>query len=112
MSALLAATPLIALDGIAFDLDTTSDDATSARITRIGVARIRKGKLVPQAQSFRLVQAGEAPLPEEAEFNGLGHLKRDTFTSLEKLLEAFEAYVGNELLVGHNIAFSIFVLRS
>lgn len=112
MSALLAATPLIALDGIAFDLDTTSDDATSARITRIGVARIRKGRLVPQAQSFRLVQAGEAPLPEEAEFNGLGHLKRDTFTSLEKLLEAFEAYVGNELLVGHNIAFDIFVLRS
>ncbi len=112
MSALLAATPLIALDGVAFDLDTTSEDATTARITRIGLARIRKGKLVPEAHSLRLIAPGETPPPDVAEFTGLGRLKRDSFTSLDKLLAAFEAYVGDELLVGHNIAFDIFVLRS
>lgn len=111
MPAPLAATPLIALDGVAFDLNTTSDDASDARITRIGLARIKTGKLVPKAQSFRLAVPGEAPLPEEAEFNGLGRLKRDTLTSLEAVLSAFEAYVGKQLLIGHNIAYDIGVLR-
>lgn len=112
MPAPLAATPLIALDGVAFDLNTTAPDATSARITRIGLARIKTGKLVPSAQSYRLAVPGETPLPEEAEFNGLGRLKRDTLDSLEKVLESFEAYVGKSLLVGHNVAFDIGVLRS
>ena len=112
MSVLLAATPLIALDGIAIDLDTTTDEATSARITRIGLAHIKTGKLVPSAQTFRLINPGETPPPDVAEFNGLGRLKRDTFTSLEKMLDAFEAYVGNSLLVGHNLPFDLGVLRS
>ena len=112
MPAPLAATPLIALDGVAFDLNTTEGDATSARITRIGLARIKTGKLVPNAQSYRLAVPGETPLPEEAEFNGLGRLKRDTLSSLEKVLGAFEAYVGKNLLIGHNVAYDIGVLRS
>lgn len=112
MPAQLAATPLIALDAISFDLNTTGDDAAKARITRIGLARIKKGKLVPMAQSLRLAVPGEAPLPDEAEFNGLGRLKRDTYPSLEKVLDAFEAYVGKSLLVGHNVAFDMGVLRT
>ena len=60
------ATPLVSLDAVALDLETTGLDSRSARIVELGAVRVAAGRFNPSAQPFRvLVQPGE-PIPPAA----------------------------------------------
>jgi DNA polymerase-3 subunit epsilon/CBS domain-containing protein len=56
------AAPLLALDAVAFDTETTGLDARVAHVVQIGALRLRKGVIVEAEQFERLVNPGR-PIP-------------------------------------------------
>src|SRR6187200_3428024 len=59
------ATPLIALDAVVLDTETTGLDPAKARIVEIGAVPLRRGRLDETAALRRLVDPGE-PIPADA----------------------------------------------
>ena len=60
MARVTNATPLIALDAIVLDTETTGLDPAKARIVEIGAVPLRRGRLDETAALRRLVNPGEA----------------------------------------------------
>ena len=65
MARVTNATPLIALDAVVLDTETTGLDPATARIVEIGAVPLRRGRLDETAALRRLVNPGE-PIPAEA----------------------------------------------
>ena len=107
-----AATPLIALDAVAIDLETTSLVATSARIIDIGAVALRHGKADPSQSFHRLVNPG-IPVPAETTaVHGMTDEALANAPPLERVLPELEEFVGKCVLIGHNLAYDLAVLNA
>ena len=62
MPAVGNATPLLALDAVAVDSETTGLDPKQARIVEIAAVRLVHGRVMPEANFRRLVRPG-VPIP-------------------------------------------------
>ncbi len=57
-----SATPLLALDAVVFDTETTSLDPRVARIVEIGAVRLTSGRL-SESDTFRALVNPQVPIP-------------------------------------------------
>ncbi|MGD9667826.1 MAG: DUF294 nucleotidyltransferase-like domain-containing protein [Hyphomicrobiaceae bacterium] len=106
------ATPLMALDAVAIDLETTGLEGVSARIVEIGAVGIDCGRPDPKHVYAQLVNPG-IPVPESAAgFHGVTTQKVLGAPLLESVLENLEAFIGKRVLIAHNMAYDLAVLRS
>jgi DNA polymerase-3 subunit epsilon/CBS domain-containing protein len=106
------ATPLIALNAVALDTETTGLDPRSARIVEIGAVRIAGGRLDPQSPSYRtLVNPGEPIPPAATAIHGIDQAAVASAPRFEGVWPAFSAYVGQSVLIGHTLAFDLAVLK-
>ncbi|MFZ2099519.1 MAG: 3'-5' exonuclease, partial [Oricola sp.] len=65
MARLTDATPLIAVEAIAFDSETTGLDTKSARIVQLGAIGLKAGRIEESDAFNRLVNPG-VPIPSTA----------------------------------------------
>ena len=65
MAALTNATPLIALDAVAIDTETTGLDAAKARVVEIAAVRLAAGRIAAD-KPFRSLVRPAAPIPQSA----------------------------------------------
>lgn len=110
MKPVTGATPLIALEAIAVDTETTSLDASRARIVQIGAVAISGGIVVPTAAVDQLVNPGE-PIPAvSSAIHGIsdGHVAHAP--AFADAWRRFEAFAGNRILIGHSIGYDLAVL--
>lgn len=106
-----AARPLIALDAVVLDTETTGLDPTRARLVQIGAVAIREGRLVPEERFDRLVDPG-GPIPAASTaVHGIDDAAVAGKGGFMPAYEAFEAFRRGRLVVGHNLGFDLAILK-
>lgn len=104
-------TPLISVDAVALDTETTGLDPRSARIVQIGAARIVGGALDRIEGLSLLVDPGE-PIPAETTaIHGLDAASVAGAPTFPEAYDTFEAFRAGAMLVGHNLGFDMAVIR-
>lgn len=100
-------TPLISLDPVVVDTETTGLDVARARIIQIGAVRIRDGQLNEEDVFDLLVHPGE-PIPASTiAIHGItDHLVAEA-KRFSEIADPFTTFLGDAAIVGHNIGFDM-----
>jgi DNA polymerase-3 subunit epsilon/CBS domain-containing protein len=105
-----AAAPLVGLDAVVIDTETTGLDTRSARIVQMAAVRIVKGSVVADEPFVTLVDPGQ-PIPAASTaIHGLADADVAGAPGFVEAYAAFRAYVGFDMLVGHTVAFDLAVI--
>lgn len=105
------ATPLIALDAVVIDTETTGLDPTKARIVEIGAVPLMAGKLDRRAALRRLVNPG-VPIPEAT--TAIHHIDDAAVASSPGFAAVWPdvaATLSGSVLIGHTLGFDLAVLK-
>ncbi|MFM9850056.1 MAG: DUF294 nucleotidyltransferase-like domain-containing protein [Hyphomicrobiaceae bacterium] len=104
-------TPLIALDAVVLDTETTGLDARTARLVQIAALRLSGGSLMPEKRFETLVNPGR-PIPQSAiAVHGITDamvVEAPPFTAIAPTLEAF---IGKATVIGHTIQYDLAILE-
>jgi CBS domain-containing protein len=104
-------TPLIALDAVVLDTETTGLDARTARLVQIGVLPFAGGRLRPEERFERLVNPGQKIPKSAVAVHGITDAMIADAPSFKDIAGPFEAYIGRAVVVGHAIAYDLAVLE-
>jgi DNA polymerase-3 subunit epsilon/CBS domain-containing protein len=111
MAAVTNATPLISLDAVVIDTETTGLDPRKARLIEAAAVRIASGR-IDSAQSFRrLVNPGEAIPRETTAIHGIDAAAVADAPPFPQVWPEFSAFVGSSVFIGHTIGFDLAVLQ-
>ncbi len=106
-----AVRPLIAVDAVVLDTETTGLDPLKARIVQIGAVGIRHGVVDWRAPFVRLIDPG-VPIPAGVTaIHGIGDVDVAGAAGFAEAFAAFEAWRAGRPLIGHNLGFDLAVLR-
>ena len=102
--------PLIALEAVALDTETTGLDPRKASIVEIGAARIVRGQLDPDAVFQQLVRPG-APIPAAAvDIHQIDDSAVASAPPFADVWPRLSDYLGDLVLIGHTIGFDLALL--
>jgi DNA polymerase-3 subunit epsilon/CBS domain-containing protein len=105
-----SATPLISLQAVALDIETTGLDARTARMIEIAVVRIDGPKVDAGAALELLIDPG-IPMPASAtRIHGLTNRDLETAPSFAAIEPAIQKSIGRSVVIGHNIGYDLAVL--
>lgn len=111
MAAVLNATPLIALDAVVIDTETTGLDPRTAAVVEIAAVRIATGRL-NAADALRRLVRPDGPIPPAASrIHGIDDAAVADAPPFGTVWPAFSTFVGQSVLIGHTVGFDIAVLR-
>ncbi|MEI7942938.1 MAG: exonuclease domain-containing protein, partial [Candidatus Riflemargulisbacteria bacterium] len=96
------------LDFIALDVETTGLDEKRHEITESGIVRFRNGELV--AEYSTLVKPTEMISDFVANMTGITNEMVSQAPVFEAVVDEMLEFIGNDLVVGHNIKFDIGML--
>jgi DNA polymerase III subunit epsilon len=103
-------TPLFDVTFCVLDLETTGGSAANCEITEIGAAKYRGGDLLGTFQT--LVDPG-APIPPSITIlTGITQAMVFDAPRIESVLPAFLEFVGDSVVVGHNVRFDLSFLNA
>lgn len=107
-----SATPLLALDAVALDTETTNLDPRVARIVEIGVIRLSSGRL-SEDETFRALVDPQVPIPPVAtSVHGIDDAKVRNEPVFAKIWPEVSDYIGGSVVIGHSIGYDLAVLAS
>lgn len=98
-------TPLSAVTFVVLDLETTGGSPADCEITEIGAVRVRGGEVLGTFQT--LVNPGVAIPPAITVLTGITQSMVVPAPRVEQVLEAFIGFVGDGVIVGHNVRFDL-----
>src|SRR5262245_61476805 len=111
MAAINSATPLIALDAVVVDTETTGLEPAKARIVEIGAVRIARRRRDGAPPFRRLVRPG-VPVPAAAtRVHGIDDAALADAPPFAEVWPDFAQYIGDALLIGHAVGFDLAVLK-
>lgn len=111
MKPVTGAIPLIALDAVAFDTETTGLDTAKARIVQIGAVGVAKGT-VRDGETFEiLVDPGEAIPSTAAKIHGITNAMVRNARGFGEAWADFEHFRRGRLLVGYSIGFDLAIME-
>lgn len=103
--------PLIALDAVVIDTETTGLDPRKAWIVEIAAVRLVGGRLQPEAVFRRLVRPGE-PIPKLAtDIHGIDEAAVADAPAFADVWPELSAFIGDAVVIGHAIGFDLAVLK-
>jgi DNA polymerase-3 subunit epsilon/CBS domain-containing protein len=109
--ALGALTPLIALDVVVLDTETTGLDIRKDRIVQIGAVRM-VGREILANETFDVIVDPQMPIPEVAQrIHGLKDADVAGSRTIADVLPELAAFIGGAVVVGHSIHFDLAILR-
>lgn len=88
---------------VVMDIETTGLDPKKEKIIELGAARIREGKVVDTFSTF--VNPGRSLSDRIVELTGITDADLDNAPYIEEIIEDFTKFVGEDVLLGHNIIF-------
>ena len=104
-------TPLIAIDAIAFDSETTGLDVRKASVIEIAAVRIVSGILRPD-ESYRSLVRPEGPIdPASVRVHGIDEARLRDAPGFAEVWPRFAAFAGESVLIGHTIGFDLAILE-
>lgn len=104
-------TPLIALDSVAIDSETTALDPRSAHIVELAAVRLVGGRLETEATFRRLINPGVPIPPAATRVHGINDSAVANAPAFAEVWPEFSQAVGNAVVVGHTVGFDLAVLR-
>ena len=111
MSSASHSTPLIAIDAVVLDTETTGLDSRTARIIQIGAKKIAGARIEGGAMFERILDPGIPVPPASSAIHGLydDHVRgKPRFAETWPELEAF---FGRSIIIGHTIQFDLGMLK-
>ncbi|MDO8876845.1 MAG: DUF294 nucleotidyltransferase-like domain-containing protein [Pseudolabrys sp.] len=105
------ATPLISLDAVVIDTETTGLEPAKARILEIGAVPLKGGKLAEGAGKRQLVNPG-VPIPEAT--TRIHHIDAATVADAPAFAAVWPdmaATMSGAILIGHTLGFDLAVLK-
>ena len=109
MAPLDISTPLIAVDAVVADTETTGLDTSKARLIEFGAVYIDKGVIASEGFTLR-VNPGE-PIPKSStDVHGIDDAAVVGAPAFAAAWPQISAYMGERLLIGHTIGFDLAVL--
>ncbi len=104
-------TPLIALDAVALDTETTGLDSRNARIVQIAALPLAAGRMRPDDRFERLVNPG-TPIPAAAvAVHGITDAKVASASPFSDIAGLLEAYIGRAIVIGYATAYDLAILE-
>ncbi len=104
-------TPLIALDAIVLDLETTGLDARIARAVQIGVIPISEGHIARE-RALDLLINPEIAIPGSAiAVHGITDEMVARALPFGQQISAIETYIGSSIIIGHTIDYDLAILE-
>lgn len=111
MSFATHSTPLVSLDAVVLDTETTGLDARTARLIQIGALRLKGGKIAGGERFEQIVDPG-VPIPAASSaVHGLADADVRGKPRFAAVWPDFDQYLGRSILIGHTIAFDINILK-
>lgn len=104
-------TPLVALDVIALDLETTSLDRRVAKIVQVGAVKLTNGTISERPRLDCLVNPGVQIPPETIAVHGISDAAVAHARPFSEVVQDIEDIVGNTVIVGHTISYDLAVLQ-
>ena len=104
-------TPLIALNAVVLDTETTGLDARVARVVQIGALRLSGGSLQAGERFESLVKPGSAIPKTAVAVHGITDAMVDAAPAFAGIAPALEAFVGRAIVIGHAINYDLAVLE-
>ncbi|MFN3744493.1 MAG: DUF294 nucleotidyltransferase-like domain-containing protein [Hyphomicrobiaceae bacterium] len=104
-------TPLVALDAVAIDTETTGLDVKTARLIQFGAVRIRGGNVLRDECLSTLVDPGVDIPPQASKVNGITRQHLAGARDFAALAPTMEAFLGSAILIGHTISYDMAILR-
>ena len=106
----MSVAPLVSLDAVILDTETTGPDAANARLIQIGAVRYAKGRILPDRTLQILVDPGE-PIPESS--TRIHGICDGDVAGAPKFSDAYRTlseFAGDAIIIGHSIGFDLAVL--
>src|SRR5438552_6073087 len=102
--------PLAEVTFCVLDLETTGASSSSCAITEIGAVKVRGGECLGTFQT--LVNPGLAIPPAITVLTGITEAMVLPAPMIERVLPTFLEFVGDAVVVGHNVRFDMSFLRA
>ena len=96
-------------DYCVFDFETTGISARSEKVIEIGIVKIHKGKIVDSYSSF--INPGRHVPYHITQLTGITTNDVEDAPYFEDLHEQIKEFVGNSILVAHNLSFDYSFLK-
>ncbi len=106
-----AATPLVALDMVVLDTETTGLDVSTDRIVQIGAVRMQGATLLEDETLNLKVDPGVPIPPAATRIHGLGDADVAGASSAAEAMARLSGFIGGAVVVGHSIHFDLAILR-
>ncbi len=111
MAAVTNATPLIALNAVVIDTETTGLDPRKARLIEVAAVPIVSGRIEETRSFRRLINPGE-PIPRESTaIHGIDSAAVAHAPSFPQVWPDYSEFVGASVTIGHTIGFDLAVLQ-
>ncbi len=105
------ATPMMALDAVILDIETTGLDPAKARALEIGAVRLIRGQLDPSA-SFRHLVRPDTPVPADTvRIHGIDEAVLSDARPFAEVWPELADFVGDAVVIGQSIGFDLAVLK-
>lgn len=105
------ATPLISLDAVVIDTETTGLDPGKARIVEIGLVPLKGGKLDEAGAFRRLVHPGQSIPPAATSIHRIDDAAVAGAGAFADLWPQVAERLGDAVLIGHTLGFDLAVLK-
>ena len=103
--------PLIAINAVVMDTETTGLDAANARIIEVGAVRLTGGRIADTPPLRRLVRP-DIPIPAEStRIHGFNDAAVADAPRFSAVWPEVAGYFDNTVLIGHSIGFDLAVLE-
>ncbi|MBV6486173.1 MAG: CBS domain-containing protein [Pseudorhodoplanes sp.] len=105
------ATPLMALDAVVLDTETTGLDPARARVVEIGAVRIHNGR-VDEGATLRLLVRPDEPVPAAATaIHGIDEVTLADAPDFAAAWPQLQEFIGGRVVIGHTVGFDLAVLK-
>ena len=106
-----SATPLVALDAVAIDTETTGLDPRRAWVVEIGAVRIAAGVVEAAASMQRRARPPVAIPAAATKVHGIDDAAVAGAPTFAEVWPQFSTFIGDSVLIGHSVGFDLAVLE-
>ncbi len=110
MSTVIPSTPLLSLDAVSLDTETTGLDLRKARLLEIGAVRIAGGRIESAGSFHQLVNPQEVIPAFSTAVHGIDNEKVADAPSFAAIWPQFQSFTGDAIIIGHTIGFDLAML--
>ena len=104
--------PLLALDAVVVDSETTGLDPRKSRVIELAAVRLSAGKLVAGDSFRQLLRPGDEPIPAGSTLiHGIDDAAVEAAPSFADVWPRFQAWLGTNIVVGHAVGFDLAVWK-